>query len=240
MMPKTVSLQDACMNSLLARLPLSDLQTVLPHLESTTLPVSTVIYDALGKITYTYFPVTAVLSFLRILKDGTAIEVATVGKEGMTGYSVTPAGLISTNRVIAQIEGLALRMNVRNFSQLLLSSQALRELQEKYSSAFMAQVSQSVACNGLHTIEQRCCRWLLMSRDRVGMDSIGLTHEFLSYMLGVRRASVSETLQPLQEAGLLTSRRGKIVLLDVPGLKSRACECYQAVKDEYDRLFATS
>ena len=100
----------------------------------------------------------------------------------------------------------------------------------------MAQVSQSVACNGLHRLEQRCCRWLLMSRDRVGSDDLRLTHEYLAIMLGARRASVTDVLGPLQEAGLVRSHRGLIVILDGAGLEARSCECYAVVRDEYDRL----
>jgi len=100
----------------------------------------------------------------------------------------------------------------------------------------MTQMSQSVACNGLHRLEPRCCRWLLMSRDRVGSDDLRLTHEFLAVMLGARRASVTEALGPLQEAGLIRSRRGRIVILDGAGLEERSCECYAVVRDAYDRL----
>ena len=100
----------------------------------------------------------------------------------------------------------------------------------------MAQVSQSVACNGLHRLEQRCCRWLLMTRDRVGSDDLRLTHEYLAIMLGARRASVTEALRPLQEAGLVRSHRGRIAILDGAGLEARSCECYSVVRDEYDRL----
>jgi CRP-like cAMP-binding protein len=112
----------------------------------------------------------------------------------------------------------------------------LKDLLGDYHEAYMAQVSQSVACNGLHRLEQRCCRWLLMTRDRVGSDELRLTHEYLGIMLGARRASVTDVLAPLQEAALVRSHRGTISILDRAGVEARSCECYHVVKEEYDRL----
>ena len=135
-----------------------------------------------------------------------------------------------------QIGDGGLRIESRALREEVARSGPFRDLLIDYHAAFMAQVSQSVACNGLHRLEQRCCRWLLMTRDRVGSDDLRLTHEFLAIMLGARRASVTEVLGPLQEAGLVRSHRGRIIIIDRAGLESRACECYRVVRDEYDRL----
>ncbi len=116
----------------------------------------------------------------------------------------------------------------------------LRDLLSAYQVAFVAQISQAVACNGLHRLEQRCCRWLLMARDRVGSNDIKLTHDYLAAMLGARRASVTEALRPLQEEGLVRSHRGRITILDGAGLEARVCECYAVVKGRYDRLLGES
>lgn len=170
------------------------------------------------------------------MTNGSAIEVATVGKEGMLGHNTANGIRVSINRVFVQIAGESLRMKAQVFQDVVSGSPELRDLINRYNEAFMAQASQSVACNGLHQIEQRCCRWLLMTRDRLHSDEMPLTHEFLGIMLGVRRASVTEVLAPLQADGLLQSRRGIIKILNRDALESRSCECYQAVKREYDRL----
>ena len=135
-----------------------------------------------------------------------------------------------------QIANGGLRIKARALRQETARGGPLQVLLDNYHSAFMWQVSQSVACNGLHRLEQRCCRWLLMTRDRVGADDLRLTHEFLAIMLGARRASVTEVLTPLQEAGLVKSHRGRISILNGAGLEERACECYRVVTDEYERV----
>jgi CRP-like cAMP-binding protein len=197
-----------------------------------------VLYEAHGPIRYAYFPTGAVLSALTVMQDGNAIEVATVGHEGVVGYYGI-SGKSSPHQVIVQIEDGGLRMEAQILHELGIKEGALRELLGAYQTAFMAQVSQSVACNGLHHLAQRCCRWLLMSRDRVGSDDLRLTHEYLAYMLGARRASVTEALRPLQEEGLVRSTRGLITILDGPGLEARSCECYFTVRDVYDRLLGS-
>ena len=191
-------------------------------------------------IDFAYFPAGAVLSALTVMQDGNAIEVATIGNEGLGGHSVALGIMISPNKVIAQIAGNGYRVEAGVLAEQVAKSQAFRNLLTGYHSAFMTQVSQSVACNGLHRLEQRCCRWLLMSRDRIESDELRLTHEFLAIMLGTRRASVSDVIRPLQDAGLIRSQRGQISILNGSGLEALACECYRSVKDEYDRFFDRS
>jgi hypothetical protein len=169
------------------------------------------------------------------MRDGNAIEVATVGLEGLVGHYGFN-GKTSPHKVIVQIANGCHRMASRALQEEAAKEGPLRDLLTAYHIAFMAQVSQSVACNGLHGLQQRCCRWLLMSRDRMGSDDIKLTHEYLAIMLGARRASVTDALKPLQEAGLVRCEWGRTTILDGAGLEARSCECYFVVRDEYDRL----
>jgi CRP-like cAMP-binding protein len=138
--------------------------------------------------------------------------------------------------VFAQIPGSAYRLDARVLRKEAAQDGPVRRLLYYYLHAFLTQVSFSVACNGLHTLQRRCCRWLLITHDRVGSDRLALTHEFLGIMLGVRRASISEVLRPLQRKRLVRSARGKIEILDRDGLEAIACECYHRVKDEFSRL----
>jgi len=223
-------------NRLLACLPEEEYRSLLPLLRPVSLTFEQPLYEARGPIDFAYFLTTAVASALVIMEDGRAIEAATIGNEGLVGHTVVFGVEVSLNRVIVQVAGDALRIEAGALREKTAREGPLRKLLAEYSQRFLLQVSQSVACNGLHPVEQRCCRWLLMTHDRVGCDELRLTHEFLGMMLGVRRATVSEVLAPLQDAGLLRSHRGLITLLDRPGLEMRSCECYHVVKQEYDRL----
>src|SRR4051794_455962 len=199
------------------------------------LPEDLVLYQPDGPIDYAYFPNGAVLSAMTVMRDGNAIEVATVGREGLVGHYGF-GGKTSPHRVVVQIGDGGHRIASRALQKEAEEDGPLKALLGAYHIAFMAQVSQSVACNGLHRLEQRCCRWLLMTRDRVGSDELKLTHEYLAIMLGARRSSVTEALRPLQEEGLVRSHRGRLTILDGAGMEARSCECYSVVKDAYDRL----
>jgi CRP-like cAMP-binding protein len=223
-------------NRLLAVLPEAEYHRLLPLLKPVKLAFKQVLYEYRGPIDYVYFPTGAVLSALTIMADGSAIEVATVGNEGLIGHSTSVGGHTSPTRVIVQIGNGGLRVEAKAFREEVARPGPLQDLLTDYLSAFLSQVSQSVACNGLHRLEQRCCRWLLMTLDRVSSNDMQLTHEFLAIMLGARRASVTETLRPLQDAHLVRSQRGRISILDRAGLEARACECYGIVKADYDRL----
>lgn len=169
------------------------------------------------------------------MRDGNAIEAAAVGGEGLIGrYGF--GGRTSPHRVVVQVGDGADRIASRALREESARDGPLQDLLSAYHIAFMVQVSQSVACNGLHRLEQRCRRRLLMTRDRVSSDDLRLTHEFLAMMPGARRASVAEALRPLQEEGLIRSSRGRIAILDGAGVEARSCECCSVVRDEYDRL----
>ena len=171
-------------NRLLDRLPEEAYDRLVPLLKPVKLPFEKVLYEFRGPIDYAYFPTGAVTSALTVMQDGAEIEVATVGREGLVGHTAAfGSGKTSPNKVIVQIGDGGLRIGAQSLRQEFARGGPLQTLLDDYHTAFMAQVSQSVACNGLHRLEQRCCRWLLMTRDRVGSDDIQLTHEFLAIML---------------------------------------------------------
>src|SRR4051794_41028519 len=215
-MPKRPPTAAAPRNRFLARLPEPEFRRLLPLLQPVELRVKQVLYEPRGAIDYAYFPSEAVLSALTVMRDGNAIEVATVGNEGLVGHYGF-GGKTSPHRVVVQVGDGGHRIASRALQEEATRDGPLKGLLAAYHVAFMAQVSQSVACNGLHRLEQRCCRWLLMSRDRVGSDDIRLTHEYLAIMLGARRASVTDVLGPLQEAGLVRTHRGLIAILEGRG-----------------------
>src|SRR3954471_3399685 len=211
-MPKRPPTAATPQNRFLARLPEAEYRRLLPHLEPVELEPDRVLYEAHGAIDYAYFPAGAVLSALVVMQDGNLIEVATVGSEGLVGHYGF-GGKTSPHRVIVQVGDGGHRIASRALQEQAARDGPLKDLLAAYHVAFMAQVSQSVACNGLHRLEQRCCRWLLMSRDRVGSDDLRLTHEYLAIMLGARRASVTDALRPLQDEGLVRCERGRILIL---------------------------
>jgi CRP-like cAMP-binding protein len=224
-------------NRLLARMSDNTLQRLRPHLQRVPLEVPQVLYKPLAPIDYVYFPDRGVLSALAIMTDGSAIEVGNIGNEGVAGVLSLAGAKLSPNQVIVQVDGEGQRVRSEVLDELVGRDDALRQLFLTYHATFLHQVSQSVACNGLHPIRQRCCRWMLMTHDRVHADEMPLTHEFLGIMLGVRRASVTEVLQALKKEGLIRYTRGNITVLDRPGLEAVCCECYHLVREEYDRLF---
>jgi CRP-like cAMP-binding protein len=223
-------------NGLLARLPIGDYQRLLPHFEAVPLVVKDVLYKARAPIDYVYFPNSGIVSAMTIMEDGSAIEVATIGKEGVVGLTAFMGGDSSPHEVMVQVQGDGLRLPADVFARETIRDGAFRQTLVLYNTAFTVQVAYAVACNGLHTLEKRCCRWLLMTQDRVGGDTLPLTHEFLAIMLGARRASVTELLQPLEARGLIRKKRGSVVVLDRAGLEAAACECYRYVNAEFERL----
>ena len=223
-------------NRLLARLPPREYRRLLPLLRQFPLKFKHVLHEARSPIDYVYFPSRGVVSAVTLMEDGTVIEVATVGNEGMVGLTAFLGDGDSPNRQVVQVPGDSLRMSADDFRTETNRDMPLRRLLIRYNTAFLKQISQAVACNGLHHVQQRCCRWVLMTHDRVEADEFLLTHEFLSHMLGVRRMSVTDVLKPLQDAGLIRNQRGRITVLDRPGLEATVCECYRSVQNEFDRL----
>lgn len=225
-------------NRVLDLLSASDSRRLQSHLELVKLDFKQVLYERRALMDYVYFPRESVMSLLALMEDGSGIEVASIGREGMVGLGVLLGSDPAPARIMVQIAGSALRMKADILREETSQDTPLRRLLFLYERALVKQLMQSVACNGLHSLRQRCCRWLLMTRDRIDSDWFGMTHEFLSEMLGVRRSSVSEVLDPLQKKGLIHCQRGKFQILNRKGLENIACECYRRVKMEYDRLFA--
>jgi CRP-like cAMP-binding protein len=210
-------------------------QSLLRHAERAHLDRGKLCFRQDEPITHVQFPTTAVLSLVTRLRDGTAIEVSTIGYEGTTAVPVflgTPA--MSNAECICQIAGEGILLRSDDFKAEVDASAALRDLLNRYVAALLTQVGQTVACSRLHNVTQRCARWLLMTHDRVDSDTFHLTHEFLGVMLGVRRASVSEALAPLRKDGTIRSTRGDIEIVDRRGLEKLTCECYSVMNDAMD------
>jgi CRP-like cAMP-binding protein len=224
-------------NRLLAQLPTDEYHRLLPRLKVIPLALKQVLYAARSVIDYSYFPNYGVLSALTVMEDGRAIEVATIGDEGMVGLPLLVGAKTTSNRVIVQVPGEAMRMSEDVLREEVSRDSPLRRLLALYHTVFLAQVSQAVGCNGLHSVHQRCCRWLLMTQDRAHSDVFPMTHEFLAEMLGVRRSTVSEVLEPFQEKGLIRYSRGKCTVLDRKGLKAGSCECYRVIAKDFERMF---
>lgn len=222
-------------NRLLALLPAGESLRLLPKLVPVEFKFKQFLYRAGEVIEHVYFPTKGIASAVAYAGDA-AIEVATVGDEGMVGVTALLGEAPSPNDVYVQLAGGGLRMSAAALWHDGGAGSPLYGVLARYMSAYQIQVSQSVACNGLHDLRQRCCRWLLTTQDRVHADELALTHEFLAVMLAVRRASVSEVLAPLQDEGLIRYHRGAITILDRAGLEANSCECYRIVADAYVRL----
>ncbi len=227
---------DPHQNRLLALLAPSDYELLRPHLEPVQLPYRKSLYEANKPIRFLYFLETGVGSLVSTMRNGAASEVGTIGNEGVVGLPVLFGDKQAPTTVYVQVPGHGLRIRSASFSEAAQRSSTLRITMLHYAHAFFNQVTQSAACNHHHSLEQRCCRWLLMTYDRMYTPEFLLTHEFLAMMLGVRRAGVTIAAGALQRAGLIRYSRGRITILDVAGLKKRSCECYEITKKEFDRL----
>lgn len=228
-------------NRLLAALPGDEYAHLMPFLEAFEPPREHVFYEPNEPISHVYFPISGIASLLMFGRhddDADAVEVATVGNEGMVSIPVFLGQDTTPGRALMQVPGTVLRMPVADFRQEVVDvpGSHLQVVLQRYTHALMVQMSQGVACNRLHTVEQRAARWLLTTRDRVGGPTYPLTQEFLAQMLGVRRASVSEVASALQADGLITYSRGIITILDPEGLEAQACVCYRKIHDVFDQM----
>ncbi|HUZ69738.1 MAG TPA: Crp/Fnr family transcriptional regulator [Candidatus Saccharimonadales bacterium] len=203
------------------------------------LTVKTVLFDPGQVITSVYFPLDGVVSLVTPLADGNIVEVATIGNEGMVGVPLVAGGSLAV-RAISQVGGRTLRMDASTFIAELERLPGFRKLIQRYVQALFGQISQAAACNRLHSNEERLSRWLLMSHDRVGVDSFPITHEFLGQMLGSRRATVTLSAGLLQAAGLIRYHRGRVTIVDRAGLEGVSCECYGIIKAALDRVVSTA
>jgi CRP-like cAMP-binding protein len=221
-------------NCLLGALEPASLKRIVPYLEPKGFQLGAVVCDAGGLLEHAYFPQGAVLSLLTVLENGSAIETANIGREGAFGLFAAMYSRVSFNRCLVQLEGGVVRCPIELLQTEFRRSEHARDLFVSYSETLLSQVQQTVACNALHSTEERMCRWLLMMHDRAEGEALPYTHEFLSHMLGANRKSVTLAAQSLQTAGLIAYRRGKIQVVDRPGLEKSSCECYAAVRVRFD------
>ena len=224
-------------NRLLASLPGSELEALLPHFEAVSLAHGDHVIVPDVPIQHLYFPLNALLSLVTTMEDGAAVESGIVGREGMSGIPVLLDAVETSMQTVVQIAGEAIRIKAEVVKDVYDRGGALKKILNRYMHTLIVVGSQSTACNRLHHIEARLSRWLLMSSDGVGSDEVNITHEYLAVMLGVRRAGVSEAAAKLQEQNLIRYNRGNVLILDRESLEACACECYRVVKTEYERLF---
>ena len=222
-------------NWLLAAVPAAELTRLMPHMEIVPLRPHAILIDAGAPLRYAYFPHGGVICLMAALRKGVA-ETATIGAEGFVGFTAILGGRTSSQRALVQMGGTASRLPTDVLVSAARRNPALRNLLLGYVRFFLVQVLQSVACNGLHSVRQRCARWLLMAHDRAGTETFGLTHQFLADMLGVQRPSVTLVARSLQQTGLIDYRRGTITITDRRRLEGAACECYGIVRRALDEI----
>ena len=227
-------------NNLLATLSSDDYALLAGHLTQVDLEKGRLLYDPGDKIDTVYFPIDCVISLMTLMESGAAIESATVGREGGVGLLAAISPRQSLSRAIVQVPGRCARVGVGPIAEVCARSPALRSMIERHNDALFGHAIQSVACNALHSVEARFCRWLLSCRDRIDSDTINLTQEFLADMLGVQRTTVTAVAGALQAKGLIRYRRGVVDILDRPGIEAMACECYGAVRRTYKSLLPAS
>src|SRR5476649_2306028 len=221
-------------NQLLGALEPESRKRIESHLEPVELKLGVVVCEAGGLLKHAYFPKGAVLSLLTVLENGSAIETANIGREGAFGLFAAMYSRVSFNRCIVQLEGQMVRCPIQLLQFEFKNSEHVRNLFVSYSETLLSQIQQTVACNAMHTTEERMCRWLLMMHDRAEGESLTYTHEFLAHILGANRKSVTLAAQSMQTAGLISYRRGTIQVLNRPGLEKASCECYAIVRERFD------
>ena len=235
-MPTSNLSSQHCENHLLSLLSADEYGNLTSYLETVDLSFNQVIGTRHRPISHIYFPCGAVLSVLAQMLDGQTVEVGTIGKEGFYGIDVLIGGEQAIETTICQIPGKALRMPVAAFVSAIEGNSPLRNITQRYLQVYLSLVSQSVACNRLHTVEARFARWILMTHDRVLGDDFPLTQEFLACMLGVQRPSVSLVAGVFQQAGMISYSRGHMTILNRHALEETACECYGIVREEFERI----
>src|SRR6202048_1340148 len=223
-------------NHLLDALPAGDYERLASHLELVPMRLGEVLYESGIQLRYVYFPTTAILSLLYVMEDGASAEIAIVGNEGILGISLFMGGETTPSRAVVQSAGHGYRLRAQLIKNEFGRFGPMMHLLLRYTQALITQMSQTAVCNRHHSIDQQLCRWLLLSLDRLASNELTMTQELIANMLGVRREGVTEAAGKLQDAGLIRYRRGRITVLNRPGLEARSCECYQVVKTEFDRL----
>lgn len=225
-------------NQLLAALPELVRKRLFTHLEPIEMPLGKALHEPGSQMRYAYFPTTSIVSLLHVMEDGASADIAVVGNEGLIGIALFMGGETTPNRAIVRSEGHGFRLKAQLLKDEFNRGGPAMHLLLRYTQALVTQASQTAVCNRLHSVDQQLCRWLLLSLDRLPSNELSMTQELIANMLGVRREGVTESAGKLQADGLIQYSRGRITVLDRKGLESRACECYQVVKKEFDRLLS--
>ena len=223
-------------NQIIAVMAPSDVARLKPHLEKVPLIQGEVLFQVEQSISHVYFPHEGVVSLQILDSDGVVVEAATIGNEGIVGLGGLLSGDTSYTRQIVLLPGRAVRVAREAFLPIVHGSRSLRGLLASHMDGFMAHILQTAVCNAQHSTEERLARWLLMSLDRCPTDRINLTHDDLAVAFGVRRPTVTLIIRSLQAAQIIDASRGAIVVVDRPGLEQIACECYEAIKKNYERV----
>ena len=223
-------------NCLLAAVPDDVLSDWLPCFELVELSFGTVLYEDGDLLSHVYFPVDAMISYVQPLEDGSLIELAVIGNEGMVGVSVVLSSRTASGCAITQVAGSSLKINTLEIVRRLANESPIQDLFCRFLKALISQMAQTAACSRRHSLEQQLCRWLLMAQDRLPPGDLKMTHEAMAMMLGVRRESVTDIALRLQAANLISYTRGRITIVDRAGLKMKACKCYDFVAKRYADL----
>lgn len=223
-------------NRLLAALPAEEYGALRPHLEQVYFSLGESIYEPDRQMNHIFFPTTCIISLLYTMENGSSAEIGVVGNEGVVGIALFMGGKTTPNHALVQSAGNALRMKADALRDKFILGGSFQHLLLRYTQALITQISQTAVCNRLHSVERQLCRWILLSHDRLQSNELRMTQELISNMLGVRREGVTNAARRLQAAGTIKYSRGRITILDRQGLEATVCECYQVVKDEYDRL----
>lgn len=224
-------------NRLLAALPAEDFRRILPSLENIPLKLKRILYKPADIVDDVYFPGGGFVSVVTVLANGDMVEVATIGREGVVGVSAITAGYPESTLTMVQMETEScLRMPAAAFRREMDRQGALHALVTRFTHALMGIIMQTTACNAIHNVEQRLARWLLMAHDRVGADRFPLTQEFVAMMLGAARPTVTIVAGTLQRAGLITYKRGNVVIVNREALQEASCECYRATVELLDGI----
>lgn len=224
-------------NLILAALPVEEAELVAAQGRRVELKVRRQVAERHQPVKYVYFPLAGIISLVVVMFDGSTVEMATIGNEGIVGFPMGIRASAGADAMV-QVDGEALRIPADRFLLLLNQTSQLPLLLQRFEGALLQQVGQNAGCNRLHSTDQRLSRWLLMVQDRVGASEYRLTHEFLAIMLGVRRASVSEAAEKFQDLGAISYKHGHITVLDRQMLENVACECYASIRDVFDGLYA--
>ena len=227
-------------NCLLSRLPAKELARIESFLEPADLPLGIVLYETGEKLSHIYFPTTAIVSLVYETQSGETAEIGIAGNQGMIGVATFLGGETTVGRAIVQSGGYGLKMSCDAAKKEFLAAGDFQRLMLRYSQALITQISQSAICNRLHSVVQRLCRWLLMTHDQLPGDKLRMTHDAMARMLGVRREGVTIAAGQLQEQGMIAYSRGSLVISDRKGLEQTACECYEVVANEYERLIGST